>query len=174
MTSEKSFEMKNPSRISLKILVKEEWLGSGRQSMLKWRVNLGVSSFFPPPGGLHAHIKAVFSICFQKCSRRSQTPFLSIMHLNTSTAGMAPYWSVAGIFVSSIATMVIVPGAAPKIFFLIFSSLPSTDSCKIIWDVVDVSISGAWLTLESWILLPVPEGPVMMTGLSIWVSCLMM
>jgi len=38
-------------------------------------------------------------------------------------AGIAPNSSCAGIFVSSTATTVIVPGAAPKIFFLIFYNL---------------------------------------------------
>jgi hypothetical protein len=36
------------------------------------------------------------------------------MHLSTSIAGMAPYCSCAGIFVSSIATIVKVPGADPR------------------------------------------------------------
>jgi hypothetical protein len=40
--------------------VNELWLGSGRHNKLKCFVNLGVNSFLPPPGGLQAHIKAVF------------------------------------------------------------------------------------------------------------------
>lgn len=38
-----SLATKKPSKIYLKILVSEEWLGYGRQSKLKCLVNLGVS-----------------------------------------------------------------------------------------------------------------------------------
>lgn len=128
ITSANSLDNKNPSNIYLKIRVRDEWLGSGRHNKLKCLVNRGVSQFLPPPGGLQAHKIAVFSIYFQNLSFLSQTPFLSIMHLNTSTAGIAPNYSCAGIFVSSIATTVIVPGADPSIFFLIFSNLDQTDN----------------------------------------------
>lgn len=43
MIYKNSLARKKPSKISLKIRVREAWLGSGRQRILKCLVNLGVS-----------------------------------------------------------------------------------------------------------------------------------
>ena len=151
--------------IYLYMRVRDVWEGSGKHIILKCLVNLGVSSLRPPPGGLQAHTKAVFSINFQNLSFLSQTPFLSIIVLSTSTAGMAPNYSCAGMLVSSIATIQYVPLAAPSIFFLNLSSFDSTESWSWKWEVVEVRTRGACVILLSWILLPVPEGPVTRMGL---------
>ena len=103
-------------------------------------------------------------MCFQNLSFLSQIPFLSIMHLRTYTAGIAPYYSCAGILVSSMVTIVIVPGADPNIFFLNFYSLDSTESCIMKWEVVEVKIKGEWSILLNCMLFPVPDGPVIKIG----------
>ncbi len=160
----KSFAVKNPYNISLKILVRLWWDGSGRQKTLKCLVNLGVSSFLPPPGGLHAQTNETFWIFFQNLYFRSHIPFLSMKDLKTSTGGIAPYCSSAGMFVSSIATMLIFPVTVPRRFFLILSSLYYTDDWSWEWVVVEVRIKGEMSILRSCILFPVPDGPVRRTG----------
>lgn len=148
----------------MKILIKLWCEGYGRQNTLKCLVNLGVRSFLPPPGGLQAQMNETFWIFFQNLYLRSHIPFLSIKDLKTSTGGIAPYCSSAGIFVSSMATILIFPLTVPKRFFLILSSLDYTDDWSWEWDVVEVSIKGDESILRSWMLFPVPEGPVIRTG----------
>lgn len=156
--------MKNPSKIYLKIRIKLRCEGSGKQKTLKCLVNLGVSSFRPPPGGLHAQTNETFWIDFQNLYFLSQIPFLSTKDLKTYTGGMAPYCYSAGILVSSIAIMLILPLPGPSKFFLILSNFDSTEDWSCEWDVVDVRINGEMSILRSWMLLPVPEGPVNRTG----------
>lgn len=84
--------------------------------------------------------------------------------LKTSTGGIAPYCYSAGMFVSSIAIILIFPLTVPKRFFLILSSLDYTDDWSWEWDVVEVRIKGDESILSNWILFPVPDGPVIRTG----------
>ena len=65
---------------------------------------------------------------------------------------------------SSIATMLILPDAEPNKFFLILSSLDSTEYWSCEWEVVDVKIKGEISIFNNCMLLPVPEGPVSKTG----------
>lgn len=62
------------------------------------------------------------------------------------------------------ATMLTFPLTDPNRFFLILSSFDSTEDCSWEWDVVEVRIKGLISILRSWILLPVPDGPVNRTG----------
>lgn len=162
--STKSLAVRNPSKIYLKIRIKLWWEGSGKQKTLKCLVNLGVNSFLPPPGGLHAQTNDTFWMVFQNLSFLSQMPFLSTKDLRTYTGGMAPYCYSAGMFVSSMAIMFILPVPGPNKFFLILSNFDSTEDWSCEWDVVDVKINGEISILSSWMLFPVPEGPVRRTG----------
>lgn len=92
------------------ILVRVTLSALGKQNMLKCLVNLNVKGLLPPPGGADAAINVVSSTSFHIHSSLSYKPRLSINSLRSSMGGCAPYYSVAGMFISSTKMAIFLPG----------------------------------------------------------------
>lgn len=137
----KRYATKKPPSMDSKIFCRIYCVGCGRLRMLKCLVKRCVKALRPPPGGAEQQQRIVSWISFQKRSFRSYTPPLSTSSLNSSMGGCAPYSSTAGMFTSSINTVVLRFGFAPSSVFLIFSNLPSMANCVTEEDVCAEKIS---------------------------------
>jgi hypothetical protein len=71
--------------------------------------------------------------------------------------------------VSSIAIILMLP-VPPKRFLRILSNVDYIDSWSWEWVVVEVRMRGVSESFERWMDLPVPEGPVISTGIVFLVS----